>query len=277
MRPDGDSAVHIKRFLDLGIDPDLMLVVVRVLAQGLANAAQVMRGAALSAVLHPGATELQMAQGTEALMTVARPLLGPMIQDLLLLQLRHTVETEAVNARERAAGAPMPGARTVAAAFADLVGFTALGEEVPPEQLEQLANRLADLAHDIAAPPVRFIKTIGDAVMFVCTDTAALLEAMLNLLDAAAADGQLPRLRIGVAYGEAVSRAGDWFGSPVNLASRVTAAARPGAVLVAESARVEAGEDPRFRWSAAGGKHLKGFHDVVKLFRARRAETPEKG
>ena len=48
MRPDGDSAVHIKRFLDLGIDPDLMLVVVRVLAQGLANAAEVMRAAALA-------------------------------------------------------------------------------------------------------------------------------------------------------------------------------------------------------------------------------------
>ena len=73
-----------------------------------------------------------------------------------------------------------------------------------------------------------------------------------------------------------MSRAGDWFGSPVNLASRVTSVARPGAVLVAESARVEAGEDRRFRWSAAGGKRLKGFHDVVKLFRARRAEDPRK-
>lgn len=275
MRPDGDTAVHIKRFLELGIDPEQMLMVVRVLADGLANAAEVMRGAALGAVLRPGATELQTAQGAQAVVGAAAPLVGPMIQDLLLLQLRHAVETEAVNANERAIGAPLPGARVVAAAFADLVGFTRLGEEVPPEQLEQLANRLAEQAREVATPPVRFIKTIGDAVMFVSTDTGALLAAVLSLIDAAEADEMLPRLRAGLAYGSAVSRAGDWFGSPVNTASRVTSIARPGAVLVSEAARDSVGDDDRFRWSAAGSRHLRGIADSVRLFRARRAEPDE--
>lgn len=273
MRPDGETAVHIKRFLDLGIDHDLMLTVVRVLAQGLANAAEVMRAAALAAVVHPGATELEIAKGIEALAGVAAPLLGPMIQDLLMLQLRHTLETEAVNASERAAGDPLPGARAVAAAFADLVGFTSLGEEVPPEELEQLANRLAELSHDVAEGPVRFIKTIGDAAMFVSTDTGALLAAVLSLVDAASADERLPRVRVGVSYGAAVSRAGDWFGSPVNTASRVTSAARPSSVLVAESAHTDVGDDARFRWSDAGSRHLKGIHGAVKLYRVRRAES----
>lgn len=272
MGHDGDAAVHIKRFLDLGIDSDLMLNVVRVLAQGLANASEVMSVAALAAVLRPGASELDTARGTEALVGAAVPLLGPMIEDLLQLQLRHTLQTEAVNAGERAAGAPLPEARMIAAAFADLVGFTALGEEVPPEQLEQLANRLAELAHGVASAPVRFIKTIGDAVMFVSSDTAALVDAVLALLDAADADEMLPRLRVGVAYGSAVTRAGDWFGSPVNTASRVTGAARPGAVLVSESAREQVGDDARFRWSAAGAKRLKGIRGDVGLFRVRRAE-----
>jgi adenylate cyclase len=271
MKPDADTAVHVKRFLDLGIDPDLMLTVVRVLTQGLANASEVMRAAALGAVLHPGATELDTARGTQALASVAAPLLGPMIQDLLLLQLRRTMETEALNAGERAAGAPLPGARPVAAAFADLVGFTTLGETVPAEKLEQLANRLAELGHDVATPPVRFIKTIGDAVMFVSRNTTALVDAVLNLDAAAAADGQLPQLRVGVAYGSAVSRAGDWFGSPINLASRVTSAARPGAVLVSEAAREEVGEDSRFRWSFAGARRLKGVGGETKLYRVRRA------
>lgn len=275
MRLDGDTAVHIKHFLDLGIDPDQMLTVVRVLAEGLSHAAEAMRSAALGAVVHRGVTELEIAQRSQALVSVAAPLIGPMIQDLLLLQLRHTVETEAVNASERAEGVPLPGARMVGAAFADLVGFTALGEELPPEDLEQLANRLAALARDVVVAPVRFIKTIGDAVMFVSPDTAALVDVALALVEAAAADESLPRLRVGVAYGSAVSRAGDWFGSPVNLASRVTSAARPGAVLVAESAREEIGDDPRFRWSMAGTKRFKGIAGEVAVFRARRAEEPE--
>ncbi len=271
MAADGDAAVHIKRFLDLGIDPDMMLAVVRVLAQGLANATEVMNVAAMTTVLRPGLTELQIAQRAEALVSAAQPLMGPMIEDLLLLQFRRVLQTEAVNAREREAGAPLPEARPVAAAFADLVGFTALGEELPPEQLELLANRLTVLAHEITEPPVRFIKSIGDAVMVVSTDTAALLDAMLRLLEAVASDEMLPRLRIGVARGQAVSRAGDWFGSPVNLASRVTAAARPNAVLVAQTARDDVGDDARFRWSTAGSRHLKGFREPVRLFRVRRA------
>jgi adenylate cyclase len=273
MRADAAPAVHIKRFLDLGLDRDRLLIVVRVLTEGLSHATEEMRSAALGAVLHPGVSELEIAQASQALMAVAAPLLGPMIQDLLLLQLRHAMQTEAVNANERAEGVPLPGSRMVGAAFADLVGFTRLGEELPPENLEQLANRLADLARDVVVAPVRFIKTIGDAVMFVSPDTAALLEVMLALLDAAAADETLPRLRVGVAYGAAVSRAGDWFGSPVNLASRVTSAARPGAVLVAEAARQQIGDDPRFRWSNAGAKRLKNIAGEVRVYRARRAEA----
>jgi adenylate cyclase len=272
MRPDGDTAVHIKRFLELGVDPELTLCVVRVLADGLANASEVMRASALAMVLHPGATELEIAQGSQAVAAQMAPLLGPMIHDMLLLQLRHMAEIEAVNAGERAAGAPLPGARMVAAAFADLVGFTSLGEEVPPEALEQLADRLATLARSVVAPPVRFIKTIGDAVMFVSPDAAALLDVLLDLLDTAAADESFPRLRVGVSYGAAVSRAGDWFGSPVNQASRVTSQARPGAILVAESAHDQISENPRFRWSFAGAKRLRGIQGEVKLYRARRAE-----
>jgi len=272
MRPDGDTAVHIKRFIDHGVDPDMMLTVVRVLAEGLSHAAEVMRTTALAAVMHPGATELQIAQGSQALVSEMAPLLGPMIQDMLMLQLRHTLETEAVNANERAAGAPLPGARMVAVAFADLVGFTRLGESVPPEELEHLANRLADAAREVAVPPVRFIKTIGDAVMLVSTQTSALLNAMLRLVELTDADEALPQLRVGLAYGPAVSRAGDWFGSPVNLASRVTSAARPGSVLVAQAAYEQIGDDDHFTWSFARARRLKGIKDDVKLYRARRAE-----
>ena len=103
-------------------------------------------------------------------------------------------------------------------AFADLVGFTQLGEALPAEELERVASRLGDLARDVVEAPVRFIKTIGDAVMFVCPDPLALLNAVLDLMEAAAGE-EYPRLRAGIAFGSAVNRAGDWFGSPVNVAS----------------------------------------------------------
>jgi adenylate cyclase len=273
LRSDGEAVAHTGRFIDLGFDTDQLLRVTRTLAEGLSNAAESMRSAALANVLQPGASELDIARGSEHIVAAVAPLLGPMVEDMLLLQLRHSMETEAVNASERAAGAPLPGAREVAVAFADLVGFTRLGEETPPEDLERLANRLGDMARDVAAPPVRFIKTIGDAVMLVCPDPLLLLRAMLTLAGAAGADEDFPRLRVGIAFGAAVSRAGDWFGSPVNIASRVTSAARPGAVLVTEAVRESIGDADGIEWSFAGAKHLKGIKGDTKFYRARESSS----
>lgn len=271
LRADAEAAKFTRDFLAAGIDADELVQITRLLGDGLARAAEAMRYAALAAVLHPAATELEIAKASESLVAGLAPLLGPLIQDVLLLQLRHAIETEAVNATERAEGQHLPGARLVTIAFADLVGFTRLGEALPPEDLERLAQRLADMTREVAVAPVRFIKTIGDEVMLVSPEPAPLLEAVLRLVDATDDDSDFPRLRVGVATGMAVSREGDWFGSPVNLAARVTGAARPGSVLVSESAREAIGDDERFTWSFAGARHLKGFKSDIKLFRARHA------
>ncbi|MBV9091226.1 MAG: adenylate/guanylate cyclase domain-containing protein [Mycobacteriaceae bacterium] len=269
MRADGEAAARAKEFIDAGLDPEHVVSVVRVLADGLARAAETMRRTALAAVSHPGATELEIAKASEAMVSHVAPLLGPMIQDMLFLQLRHSMETEAVNASERDAGA-LPGARDVTIAFADMVGFTRLGEAVPPEDLERLARGLSDLTREVVGPPVRLIKTIGDAVMLMSPEPVPLLDALLDLV-AAAEKEDLPQLRVGVASGSAVSRAGDWFGSPVNVASRVTGVARPGSVLAAEPTRELIGDAEQFSWSFAGARHLKGVKGETRVFRVRRA------
>jgi adenylate cyclase len=272
MRADGEAAAYAQRFVELGLNPDQVVLVVRVLAEGLSHAAEVMRYAALAAIIRPGATELEIAKASKVLVSQIGPQLGPMIEQMLFMQLRHVMETEAINAAERAAGKPLPGARQVTVGFADLVGFTRLGEELPPEELGQLAGKLASLARDVTAPPVRFIKSIGDAVMLVCLEPEPLLDVLLKLVEAVDTDNDFPRLRAGVSSGMAVSRAGDWFGNPVNVASRVTAVARPGTVLVADSVWEAVGESGQFSASFAGARRLKGVKNEVKLFRVRRGD-----
>jgi adenylate cyclase len=270
-RVDGDAFAYVKKFRDLGFAPDQIVLVVQVLAEGLTRAADVMRSAALGATTKSGATELDTAKASQALIEVVSPMLGPLIDDMLRVQLLHAVEAEAVNATERAEGRHLPGARSVTIAFADLVGFTRLGEVVAPEVLEKLAHRLVNMAREVAVPPVRYIKSIGDEVMLVSADPVAMLDAMLDLVEATEVDDDFPRVRVGLSTGMAVSRAADWFGSPVNLASRVTGTARPGTILVSEATREAIGDDERFEWSFAGARRLKGISDDVKLFRARRA------
>lgn len=269
LRADAEAATGAKFLLDLGISVDDVVAVMRVVTESLGHAAAIMREAALKTLLRPGSTEVELAEATEELARRAAPMLGPMMEDLIRLQLRQTIAIEALNATERAAGV-LPGARMVTVCFADLAGFTKLGESLSPEELQHVAGRLGELAHDAATSPVRFVKSIGDAVMLVCHEPVPLLDAALDLADAAIANG-LPRLRIGIASGCAVSRAGDWFGSPVNLASRVTAAARPSVVLAAESTRDAVGSARGFDWTSIGARRLKGVSDEVKLFRVQRA------
>ena len=268
-RADVEVATRAKYLLDFGVDPDDMLAIVRVFAEGLRRGAAMMREPTFKAFATPGASEVDVAESADALAQAVIPSLNRMVEGLLMLQVRHMFEGEGITAAERATGR-LPGARQVAVAFADLAGFTRLGEMLPPEDLQRVAGRLGELAHDVAVPPVSFVKTIGDAVMFVSTDTDKLIAALLDLIDLAAAHG-LPQLRAGVATGLAVSRAGDWFGSPVNIASRVTGLARVGTVVVTASARKTVGTAAGLVWSPAGAQHLRGVPGRVRLYRVSRA------
>ena len=259
-----------REFLEWGIPEDDVFTVSRLLGRGFSQAAEAMRGIAMRMVLEPGLEERELAVRYAHAAKALTPMIEPLLGNLLKLHLSKLVQTEIISAEERQAGV-LPGARHVGVGFADLVGFTRLGEEVPPDELGAVANRLEDIVLDLIEPPVRFVKTIGDAVMVVSTDPAALVELGLRLVETANAEGEsFPQLRAGIASGEALSRAGDWFGHPVNLSSRVTTFARPGSVLTTDEVQETAPD--AYAWSKAGIRRLKGIDEPVALWRARRAE-----
>jgi adenylate cyclase len=256
-------------YLDLGLTEEQMLSTSRVLGRSLATAAEAMRAVMLEVVLEPGTTEAELAQRYAAAVHEIMPLVGPMVLQMLSQQLRNIVQGEMVGAAERATGT-LPGARDQAVAFADLVGFTRLGEEIAPEDLGTVATRLEAIAREVVTPPVRMVKTIGDAVLLTADDPSALVDAALQLVDASdaeAASAVFPQLRVGLAYGPAVARGGDVFGRAVNLASRVTQIARAGSVLATREVRERATGD--FQWSSAHARRIKGLPDPVPLYRAR--------
>jgi adenylate cyclase len=257
--------IHVAR--DAGISDDEILDLLRVLGRGLSQAAETLRAVPLRLVLKPGMSEPELASSYGAAAAQLYPLVNPLVSNLLGLHLRHATQSEVISALERSGGR-LPGSREVTVCFADLVGFTRLGEEVPADELGRLAVRLEALASEVASPPVRLVKTIGDAAMLASLEPEPLLEAGLALLEAADAEGSdFPQLRAGAALGDALQRAGDWYGRPVNLASRITSIARPGSLLVEGGVRDAAGEG--FLWSFAGERRLRGVRTPVALFRAR--------
>ncbi len=116
--------------------------------------------------------------------------------------------------------------------FADVVGWTRRTRSMTTEELAAMVERFEQVATTtVADAGGRIIKTIGDEVLFVADDPAAAARIALTLAEMHGLDEEFPKVRVGLGHGEVLSRFGDVFGEPVNIASRLTSLARPGRVL----------------------------------------------
>jgi adenylate cyclase len=263
-----------KMFLDVGLGEDAIAEITRVLGEGMARLAATTAAAFVNAFLEPGDSEDEVAQRFASVAEQLIPAIDPVLVAAYKQHLAEAVRRGMLSQAERESG-EAGGTQEVTVCFVDMVGFTRLGAQIEAQELGSLASRLAELATDVTEAPVRLVKTIGDAAMFVSPEPGPLVSTALSLLEAVE-KADLPSLRAGVASGPALQRAGDFYGHAVNLASRVTGVARGGAVLCTQEVRDAAPDD--FDWSFARKHKLKGMSEPTALFRARRLgdEGPKK-
>ena len=267
---DVEIAQRIHRYRELGFTDQEMMPVVRAIGRGVLNIADALGGLLGEALLHDEPEpELALRYATEARRIVEDDSLH--LVHLVAAALADRIRSHALAVEESNAGR-LRGAQEVTVCFADLVGFTDLGESVSAVELSEVAELLSACATEVSAWPVRLAKVIGDAVMLVSPDPTALVAVAVDLLETwSSADDGRPALRVGVATGVGVPHAGDWFGPPVNLASRVTETARPGQVTVTaavhDSVVATAPDDPPFRFRAAAPRKFKGVRGAQRLYR----------
>ena len=271
---DVEAARRIGGYLKAGLPQEDLIAVVRVLASSMARSAEAIRRLFAESFLRPGDDEYELATRYGAMARALLPAVHADLDYLLRVHLREFARSDALSMAERTSGR-LRETVDVAVAFADFVGFTRLGTELPEVELGGIANRLTELAEEHVARPARVVKAIGDAVMVVSPEPVVLLDSMLDLVAAVSEDERLPEIRAGVHWGRAVGRLGDWYGGTVNLASRLTTRARPGSVLATNELRDALGEDAeRYAFKEAGLKRLKGIESPVPTLRVRRDTEP---
>jgi adenylate cyclase len=149
--------------------------------------------------------------------------------------------------------------QTMAVGFVDLVGFTALSHQLEADQLREMLGRFEALAFDVVAEAGgRVVKLIGDEVMLVCPEAVQAVHAALELLKRTATADIAPA-RAGIALGDLLLQGGDYFGAPVNLASRIVDRAPPGAVIVDEQAAGATAEEASLSLRPLPRTPLKGI------------------
>ncbi|WP_353509196.1 adenylate/guanylate cyclase domain-containing protein [Intrasporangium sp.] len=161
--------------------------------------------------------------------------------------------------------------------FADLVNFTSLVRKMSERDLARLVHRFERLSSDvITAHGGRLIKTVGDEVLFTTVQAAPAAAIALDLIETISQDDVLPEVRCGMARGPIVSSLGDVFGTTVNRASRLTAVAQSGTVLVDATMARELATLSGFRLTGQRRRILRGVGPVSPSL-LRRASAEGRG
>ena len=219
-------------------------------------------------LMRAGVPSVEIAEEMEGLAREVFPFAAPFMNYLHGRLLAHFVEQDLIGHMEAdiSSEAPQQGRLRVAIAFADLAGYARLTVERGDEVALGAVERFAEAVTRTLPADARVIKTLGDEVMVIGSDPGALAAWAVELQEGIVAGEPPPR--IGIHYGEALYRDGDYFGREVNLAARVVARAGGGEVLVTRPVVDMAAGVDGIVFNRIGEVRLKGFSEPTELFTA---------
>ena len=266
----------LRQLTDLGVtDFDVALQLARVIGRSMARIADAqvasMRERVEPQLRAEGAGETEIAEAVTNVLELLLPTLDQFLVDAwrrhLAAAAKRTIMATVATDDEHGPA--------LAIGFADLVGFTAISQQLDEQELAKAVGRFEEIAYDtIAERGGRVIKMIGDEVMFIADDLRAAAEIALSLTEVYAEDEMLPDVRVGLTYGPALAREGDYFGHTVNLASRIVNIAYAGAAVVSEAVYEQLKEDPAFDWKSLRPRRLKGIGPTPLWVMARAGAAP---
>lgn len=251
----------VSRLVRTGVlDHSEAIEVVRSLGQTTARMAEWQTGTIARLLARQGEISHELPMGHEDVARVAEltAALLPSLEEMLVYAWRR--QLAAAIQRSVDTALDDDGAGRLCVGFADLVGFTRLSRRLPDDRLATLVSSFEGQSADVvAATGARLVKTLGDEIMFVADEPEQAVETGLRLHTEHGRGEDMPAIRVGVALGDVVTRMGDVYGSTVNLASRLTALARPGSTLLDDNCAKALSDDSRFHVRALRPRPLRGM------------------
>jgi adenylate cyclase len=243
---------------DGDVDFDTALDLTRAVGQSMARLAEWQVATAASRVEEVEAGD----EATGSRMTSAMRLVAEVkepFERLLVYSWRRHLAASVARVEALGAKAEALHARRVTVGFADIVSFTALSNGLEHGRIGDLVevfeSRCADV---VAGRRGRVIKSLGDSVLFVNADPLRAVETAEGIIAVIGRDPRLPDVRVGLATGSVVTRMGDVFGPPVNLAARLTGVARRNHLIV-DAATAQALPADQFESRRLPARPLHGF------------------
>ncbi|MGY1915629.1 adenylate/guanylate cyclase domain-containing protein [Blastococcus sp. SYSU DS0973] len=263
----------LSELIDSGfVAPDSEASIARAMGQSLSRLADWQTDMLADALLRGAPEGEGPADTTERAMEAARALLPRLREVQDYVWRRHLVANV-----DRLLAATGPGdRRELAVGFADLVGYTSRSRGMAGRELGAMVENFEGTAAEvIARHHGRVVKTVGDGVLFTAGSATDAAEIGLELPHAWDAPDR-PPLRVGAAYGAVLTRLGDVYSPVVNLASRLTSLARPGALLVDRELADRVRGLPGYRARPLRRVSVRGY-DHLQPWLIRRSRTADAG
>ncbi len=263
---------YVAAMLEAGLPEAAFIQLARVYGQTLAQMAEtevrLFHMYIHEPLMRSGVSGLEIAEQMDGIARELLPFAAPLMNWLHGRFLAYFVEQDVIGHMEADMDgrASQEGRLRVAIAFADLAGYTRLTEERGDEHAVGAVERFVEAVERTLPIDARVLKTLGDEVMVVAPDPVALTRWAVSFQ--AQAPAGVPPPRIGVHYGEAIYRDGDYYGREVNQAARVVARAAGGEVLVTRTVVDLAEGVPGLAFKLIGEVGLKGFSEPTELFLA---------
>lgn len=157
--------------------------------------------------------------------------------------------------------------RTLTVIFVDLKDFTGQAASISRAKLLALLRQQRRVVEKAIAPfEGRIVKTMGDGI--IATFESATNAVLASLAIQSAATKTSLELRIGITTGEMTLEAEDVYGSAVNVAARLQAAANAGEVLFSEATHHSI-HSAEIQSEDLGAMELKGVPGSVRVYRAK--------
>ncbi|MBA2764815.1 MAG: YHS domain-containing protein [Thermoleophilaceae bacterium] len=153
--------------------------------------------------------------------------------------------------------------------FADLAGYTALTEAHGDQDAADLAEEFCSAVREVLPEyGAEVVKTLGDALMIRVDDAGAAVSLGIRIANEIGQRHNFPGVRVGMDTGCAVGRDGDWFGATVNVAARISGAARAGEVLLSGATREAAGDRTDIQFHERGRQTFKNVAAPLSIYAA---------
>jgi class 3 adenylate cyclase len=148
----------------------------------------------------------------------------------------------------------------------DLSGYTALTEAHGSISAAQIVKRYIEIVQECLYKDAHIVETVGDEVLVVGTDGVRIIQTALELRRKVEKEPDFPSVHIGIHAGYVLQQEGQYFGSAINIASRVAAHARADQILCTDSVIEALRKMTNVKYRALGKVFFKNVIDPIVLF-----------